>query len=93
MHALRLAAAALAAICAIVAVVSFVAVGCGPNTGEIYVCLNPTTGKLDPNIYDAHHYVGDVFDPCHCYDPCGPSKSCPIVVDAGAPCDAGSDGP
>lgn len=64
---------------------------------EVWVCLNPITGKEDVNTYDANHYVGTVFDPCHCYDPCGPLKSCPIVVEAGPPgpgCDAGagSDG-
>jgi hypothetical protein len=40
--------------------------------------------------------VNGVFDPCHCYDPCGPSKECPIVVDAGPTppgCDAGDGGP
>jgi hypothetical protein len=60
-------------------------VGCGPNQMEIWICLNPVTGKEDSSIYDANHYVNDVFDPCHCYDPCGPEKSCPDVVDAGPP--------
>ncbi len=53
---------------------------------------NPMTGKLDTSIYDANHYVGSTFDPCHCYDPCGPQQTCPIVVDAGPPpadCDGG----
>jgi hypothetical protein len=49
----------------------------------VWVCLNPITGKDDLSIYDANHYVGGVFDPCNCYDPCGPQKTCPIVVDAG----------
>jgi hypothetical protein len=74
-----------------------VVVGCGPDQMEIWFCLNPATGKVDGAPYDANHYVKGVFDPCHCYDPCGPEKSCPIVVDAGLPplgCDAGdaSDG-
>jgi hypothetical protein len=63
---------------------------------EIWVCLNPATGKVDDAPYDDNHYVNGVFDPCHCYDPCGPEKSCPIVVDAGPPapgCDAGDGGP
>jgi hypothetical protein len=36
-------------------------------------------------VTDSTHYVNGMADPCHCYDPCGPSKSCPIVVDAGPP--------
>jgi hypothetical protein len=70
------------------------AVGCGPDVQMFWVCLNPQNGKPDGTIGDANHYVGGVFDPCHCYDPCGPSKECPIVVDAGTPppgCDAGSN--
>ena len=60
--------------------------------------LDPATGKESNVDYDPNHYVGGVFDPCNCYDPCGPSKACPIVVDAGPPpldamCDAGADGP
>jgi hypothetical protein len=69
------------------------AVGCGPDVSMIWVCNNPITGKVDPNAYDASHYVGGVFDPCHCYDPCGETKMCPILVDAGPRppgCDAGS---
>src|SRR5262249_7343138 len=50
-----------------------------------WICLNPATGKEDGSIYDSTHYVHGEADPCHCYDPCGPSKSCPIVVDAGPP--------
>jgi hypothetical protein len=71
---------------------------CGYNQ-EIWLCLNPVTGKEDGNWYDTNHYVNGVADPCHCYDPCGPEKSCPIVVDAGPPgpgCetgDAGDGGP
>jgi hypothetical protein len=69
---------------ALLAVAAFGAdVGCGPDETEVWLCLNPVTGKEDVNIYDASHYVNGVFDPCHCYDPCGPTKSCPIVVDAG----------
>ncbi len=51
------------------------------------------TGKIDGSFYDANHYVNGVLDPCHCYDPCGPEASCPIVVDAGPlppGCDAGT---
>ena len=56
-----------------------------------WICFDPGTGHLG-TYYDANHYVNGVFDPCHCYDPCGPEKSCPIPVDAGTPpsgCDAG----
>jgi hypothetical protein len=71
-----------------------VAAGCGPNQSVFWVCLNPVTGKEDGSIFDANHFVDGVADPCHCYDPCGPEKSCPIVVDAGPPapgCDAGTN--
>jgi hypothetical protein len=71
-------------------------VGCGPNQHDIWLCLNPVTGKEDSSVYDANHSVNGVFDPCHCYDPCGPEKSCPSVVDAGPPapgCDAGDAAP
>jgi hypothetical protein len=64
-------------------------VGCDPLV--IWVCNNRATGKSDATIWDADHYVNGVFDPCHCYDPCGPMPECPILVDAGPPCDAGSD--
>jgi hypothetical protein len=64
----------------------------------LWTCLDPTTGKESNVDYDPNHYVGGVLDPCHCFDPCGPSKACPIVVDGGAlspdaMCDAGADGP
>ncbi|MFO0761269.1 MAG: hypothetical protein U0359_32620 [Byssovorax sp.] len=73
-------------------------VACGPNEHPFWICLSPTTGKLDPDIGDPNHYVDGVFDPCFCYDPCGPRPECPIVVDAGPPppdamCDAGNDSP
>jgi hypothetical protein len=71
------------------------AVGCGPDVTEIWICLNPITGKLDANTYDPNHYVNGVADPCHCYDSCGPQKTCPIVVDAGPlgpGCEAGAGG-
>jgi hypothetical protein len=58
-------------------------VGCGPDVTMVWVCLNPKTGHEDPSIGDPNHYVGGVFDPCHCYDPCGESLECPIDVDAG----------
>jgi hypothetical protein len=64
---------------------------CGNNTEELWLCLNPVTGKEDNSVYDANHFVNGVADPCHCYDPGGPSKSCPIVVDAGS--DAADSGP
>jgi hypothetical protein len=72
------------------------ATGCGPNEYMIWVCLNAVTGKLDVNTYDANNYANGEPDPCHCYDPCGPAKTCPIVVDAGptAPgCDTADGGP
>jgi hypothetical protein len=71
------------------------AVGCGPDVTVIWTCINPETGRLDPNTYDPNHYVDGVFDPCHCYDPCGEQKTCPILVDAGPPtpgCDGGGAG-
>jgi hypothetical protein len=64
----------------------------GPEHSVVWICLNPVTGKEDGSIGDDTHYVNGVFDPCHCYDPCGPENSCPIVVDASPPgphCDAG----
>jgi hypothetical protein len=76
--------------CALAAAV-LTASGCGPDQMVSWICLNPVTGKLPGAPYDADHYVNGVFDPCHCYDPCGPEKSCPMLVDAGtlpASCDA-----
>lgn len=68
--------------------------GCAPD--GLWICQNPATGKDDPNApYDENHYVNGVFDPCHCYDPCGPAATCPILVDAGPPgpgCHAGDAG-
>lgn len=61
------------------------AAACGPEEDVFWSCLNPVTGKLDNAPYDENHYVKGVFDPCYCYGPCGPAKSCPIVVDAGPP--------
>jgi hypothetical protein len=72
---------------------------CAGDPVELWVCLNPETGKLDNSIGDDNHYVNGVFDPCHCYDPCGPAKTCPDLVDAGplppgCPAgDAGDGGP
>jgi hypothetical protein len=64
--------------------------GCGPDQSFLWLCLNPVTGKEDEQIYDANNYFDGQPDPCHCFDKCGPSKSCPIVVDAGPPpADAG----
>jgi hypothetical protein len=87
-----LALAALAAPAALGA-----AAGCGPAVTMVWVCNNPVTGKADPTIGDPTHYVNGVFDPCHCYDPCGESEECPILVDAGPPpldamCEAGDGG-
>ena len=67
--------------------------GCGPDQMRIWVCLNPVTGKEDGSIFDSSHFVNGTPDPCHCYDPCGPLKTCPDVVDAGPlplGCDAGA---
>jgi hypothetical protein len=74
-----------------------ISVGCGPNQTEIWFCLNPQTGLETDAPYDANHYANGVFDPCHCFDPCGPQKTCPISVDAGPPppdagCDEGDAG-
>jgi hypothetical protein len=65
-----------------------------PSAHRIWICLNPVTGKEDGSIHDDNHYVNGVFDPCHCYDPCGPENTCPDVVDAGPlppGCDAGAN--
>jgi hypothetical protein len=67
--------------------------GCGPDQNTFWVCLNPQTGKEDGSIYDANNFVDGMPDPCHCYDACGPAKTCPIPVDAGTPpsgCDGGT---
>ena len=97
MHALRFATAALVASLLLAAA----ALGsCGPiQEITLWVCNNPATGKADTSIYDANHYVDGVFDPCHCYDPCGELPQCPILVNDGGPAadaacaDAGPDGP
>jgi hypothetical protein len=85
-----LALAALAAPAALGA-----AVGCQPPD-ILWICLNPKTGKDDDSVGDFGHLGPDGQpDPCHCYDACGPSPECPIVVDAGPPplgCDAGDGG-
>jgi hypothetical protein len=68
-----------------------VANGCGPENTFLWLCFDPGTGH-EGAYYDSTHYVGGVFDPCHCYDPCGPADTCPIGVDAGPPpADAGCD--
>jgi hypothetical protein len=80
---------------AIAAAVPGALAGCGPDNVTLWVCLNPATGKLDTSIYDDSHYVDGMPDPCHCFDPCGPAPTCPVVVDAGPPgpgCDAGHGG-
>lgn len=92
-RALRFAALSVLASLALVALGA--AVGCGPNTVEIWVCLNPVTGKPDGKIYDSNNYANGEPDPCHCYDACGPALTCPEVVDAGPlppGCDAGDGG-
>jgi hypothetical protein len=72
------------------------AIGCfGPDVSIVWICLDPVTGKIDGSGYDPNHYVDGGFDPCHCYDPCGPEKSCPMLVDAGPlppGCNAGDAG-
>jgi hypothetical protein len=79
----------LAAVAVVGAPLAFAVLGagaaCGPVHNVIWLCLNPVTGKEDGNVYDANNYVNGEPDPCHCYDPCGPAKSCPIEVDAGPP--------
>jgi hypothetical protein len=83
---------ALTAAAAVASAALGVAVGCGPDQSIAWICLDPTTGKESQIDYDRNHYVNGMFDPCNCYDPCGPAKTCPIVVDAGPPtlgCDAG----
>src|SRR5215468_11102226 len=76
---LRFAVALLAIVAPFAAVVG-ASVGCGPDVTMVWVCLNPKTGREDPSIGDPTHYVGGVLDPCHCYDPCGESNECPILV-------------
>jgi hypothetical protein len=71
------------------------AVGCGSDVTYIWTCLNPATGREDPSIHDVNHFVNGMYDPCHCFDPCGETATCPILVDAGPQptgCDAGSTG-
>src|SRR5262249_28479253 len=84
------------ALCCLVSSAGVGNIGCGPDNSVVWFCLNPATGTLDGAPYDANHFVGGVFDPCHCYDPCGALKSCPISVDAGArrpgACDGGTGG-
>jgi hypothetical protein len=58
--------------------------GCGPDQSVGWFCFDPGTGHLG-TYYDANHYVNGVFDPCHCYDPCGPADTCSILVDASTP--------
>lgn len=94
---MRLSAALrFAAVAAVVAPLAALAFGgCGPNANEVWLCLDPVTGKESNAQYDPNHYVNGVFDPCHCYDPCGPQKTCPDVVDAGPlppGCPAGDGG-
>jgi hypothetical protein len=65
---------------------------CGYDNHVVWLCLNAVTGKEDVNTYDETHVVNGEADPCHCFDPCGPEKTCPSVVDAGPRgpgCDAG----
>jgi hypothetical protein len=85
----------LAAVLALVGVVAFIVIpsGCGMNA-VLWVCFDPGTGH-EGSYYDGNHYVNGVLDPCHCYDPCGPADTCPILIDAGPPgpgCDAGTGG-
>ncbi len=81
---------ALAASIVVPVAIGAFGVGCGPDQTEVWFCLNPATGTETGAPYDANHYVDGVFDPCHCFDPCGEQKTCPITVDASAPpADAG----
>ncbi len=80
------------------AVVLLAPLACGRYSQEIWICLDPTTGKLD-EAYKWYDYAAigpdGLIDPCHCYDPCGSQPQCPILVDAGPPpatCDAGDAG-
>jgi hypothetical protein len=69
---------------------------CDQPPVNTWICLNPATGRLDSSIGDWNHYAGGMYDPCHCYDPCGEAPTCPLLVDAGTPgpgCDAGDGGP
>jgi hypothetical protein len=65
------------------------AVGCGPNGQVLWICLDPVTGKENNAFSDPNHYVNGVYDPCHCYDPSGPAKTCPDEPEGGP--DAGQD--
>jgi hypothetical protein len=77
------------ALALLVAAMAALAIACGPDNTYIWLCFDPGTGH-EGAYYDSTHYVSGVFDPCHCYDPCGPADTCPILVDAGPPpADAG----
>jgi hypothetical protein len=86
MNALRLSGSALAVLALAFGALGAVACfGLGPDQSVTWICLNPVTGKLDSATFDPNHVVNGMADPCHCYDPCGSQKTCPILVDAGAP--------
>ena len=100
MLALRLCAAAFAS--SLLAAVALASCDFGNET--LWLCIDPATGRSDSNSpYDQAHYVNGVFDPCHCYDPCGELRQCPILVNDGGPApgavcpeaggDAGADAP
>jgi hypothetical protein len=89
-------------LCAALATSTLLAVAlgsCGPQDQNTWSCLSPVTHRIDPSIYDSNHYVNDVFDPCHCYDPCGELPQCPFLINDGGPApdaacgDAGADAP
>jgi hypothetical protein len=87
----------LALACLAPAVLLWLGNGCGPDSQFFWVCLDPVTGKESSTYYDSTNYANGQPDPCHCYDKCGPAKTCPIVVDAGppppgCPTDGGTDG-
>ena len=88
MVALRLDAASFAASVLLAAALG----SCSDQNFTVWICLNPVTGKDDPNEYDPNHYVNGTLDPCHCFDPGGPEPQCPLAVDAGL-VDAGPDAP
>jgi hypothetical protein len=78
------------ALALLVAAMAVLAIACNYQDTFVWICLNPVTGKEDSSIYDPNSFHNGQPDPCHCYDVCGPSKECPIVVDASAPpADAG----
>jgi hypothetical protein len=78
------------ALALLLAAMALLAMACNYQDTFIWLCLDPATGKEDSRIYDSNNFYNGQPDPCHCFSVCGPSKACPIVVDAGPPpADAG----